>query len=417
MEGGAPERRADRRLVQDAVVEQIRACDAQWALRSVDDHDIRMKVTDSVIGSMARMSRFEVDDEDRSYIKWRVRKMVKEYLDSYDYLNQSDSERPRSCSPSRLDAQGRSRSRSRSCSPRGRHRELSGSPTPKRESEPTRFQRSDRVVCNVGAAAGWVPGNVQSVNEKDPEDRANTLPYVVKLDPPDGRLISVQNDDSSAVRAEVCFGLRAGGLIFTLFCLPMHSAKTKRFGVGGRVACAVEDDTGDHSLWAAGTVLDVDYSVEEIATDLLAGGDWKGNAGRVLNQAREKQAAVPYRVQLDTGGEVLVHQDEHWLVRDSLLQAEGPRQAADGTHCVERIEKSKRGDEWEVVDHATCHVRRLCPPPASAPAISSTSVAAPAPAPVPAPACASASAADLFRCGQVRLFGMNSGPIRYSAKK
>merc|ERR1711924_361623 len=110
--------------------------------------------------------------------------------------------------------------------------------------------------------------------------------------------------------------------------------------------------------------------------------------------AREKQAAVPYRVQLDTGGEVLVPQDEHWLVRDPLLQAEGPRQAADGTHCVERIEKRKRGDEWEVVDHATCQVRRLCPPPA--------------------PACASASAADLFRCGQVRLFGMNSGPIRYS---
>ena len=40
MEGGAPERRADRRLVQDAVVEQIRACDAQRVLRFVDDYDI-----------------------------------------------------------------------------------------------------------------------------------------------------------------------------------------------------------------------------------------------------------------------------------------------------------------------------------------------------------------------------------------
>jgi len=39
-------------------------------------------------------------------------------------------------------------------------------------------------------------------------------------------------------------------------------------------------------------------------------------------------------VRLDTGCDVLVHRDEHWLVRDLALQREGVRIGADGTRCL-----------------------------------------------------------------------------------
>ena len=93
-------------------------------------------------------------------------------------------------------------------------------------------------------------------------------------------------------------------------------------------------------------MLEVDCSVEAEAATHLPDRDWSGIAGR-----------VPYRVQLDAGHKVLVHQDVHWLVRDLALQPEGPRQAADGTRCLTRLERRQRGDEWDVVDHATRQVR------------------------------------------------------------
>lgn len=69
------------------------------------------------------------------------------------------------------------------------------------------------------------------------------------------------------------------------------------------------------SVWSAGTVLEVDYSVEDKARQLLPHREWAGTAGR-----------VPYRVELDSGKMVLVHRDEHWLVRELALQADGRRQ-------------------------------------------------------------------------------------------
>ena len=131
-------------------------------------------------------------------------------------------------------------------------------------------------------------------------------------------------DDHDLCRAEVCFGQRAGALWFTLFCTPSRpSAVPKRFSVGERVACAVEDETDDFSAWSAGTVLEVDYSVKADAAALIPDRDWDGLA-----------ACIPYRVQLDTGCKVLVHKDEHWLLRDLALQAPGPRQTAKGTRAL-----------------------------------------------------------------------------------
>jgi hypothetical protein len=44
-------------------------------------------------------------------------------------------------------------------------------------------------------------------------------------------------------------------MLWTLYCLPVSQPRARRFGVSDRVACAVEDPTGDLSLWAAGLAL------------------------------------------------------------------------------------------------------------------------------------------------------------------
>ena len=69
---------------------------------------------------------------------------------------------------------------------------------------------------------------------------------------------------------------------------------------------------------------------------------------------------MPYQVRLDGGATVLVHQDEHWLIRDLELQPVGPRVAADGTRVVARMGKRKLSeDEWQTVDHVTRRCRKM----------------------------------------------------------
>jgi len=208
-----------------------------------------------------------------------------------------------------------------------------------------RFEKFDRVVCRIGGEYNWVAGTIQSLDEEDPSDPTGqtVLPYVVKLDPPVGRLISVPMDDNNVCRAEVCFG--HGELWFTLRCNVPRRAQPLRFGVGDRVACAVDDGSG--TAWAAGTVLDVEHNVEEAARAQSLTWDWSKGAG-----------IVPYRARLDSGMEVCVHRDVHWLVRDLALQPAGARQSADGTRELKRLVKRRRGDsEWELIDHATRKVR------------------------------------------------------------
>jgi hypothetical protein len=309
-------------LIEETVAAQIEVCDPGMALRPTEREDIIATVTQNVLGSMDRMRRSELDKEDRAYIKWRVSKMAREYLPA------------------------RSRSRSRS-------------PPPANSLKDVRFRRLDHVVCNVGGDTGWASGTVHRANDRDPQTPGSTLAYVVRLtDATKGPFISLPQDDASMIRAEVCFGLRPGGLYFTLYCLPTHSSSKRRFGVGERVACAIEDEAGEYTNWAAGSVTDIDYTVERAAANMPPGSSWGGSAGRILERALERQAIIPYRVHLDHGrGEVLVHRDEHWLIRDLELQMDGPRQAANGTRCLDRIDKRKNGDQWTVVDHETRRVR------------------------------------------------------------
>ena len=136
---------------------------------------------------------------------------------------------------------------------------------------------------------------------------------------------------------------------------------TRRFASGERVACAIEDESNDYSVWAAGTVRDVDYSIQEDAAALDPERDFTGARG-----------VVPYRVELDTGGMVLVHRDEHWLVRDLELQSPGPRQLPAGespresfASSLTRLERRHKGGmdaKWEAIDHMTRQVRDCEPP-------------------------------------------------------
>ena len=173
-----------------------------------------------------------------------------------------------------------------------------------------RFQKFERVVCKIGGERGWAPGTIQSLDEADPSDVTGQtkLPYVVKIDPPVGRLISVPYDESTICRAEVCFGQQdKADLDFALRCKPTRKEPQARFGVGDRVACAVEDASGDYTIWSAGTVVDVNYNVGADAKEL--GLEWDfADAGAAI---------LPYRVLLDSAlgsqqpTHVYIHRDVH----------------------------------------------------------------------------------------------------------
>ena len=174
-ESGAPMvGQAERDLVVDEVGAHIQMNDQDQLLRSGDLQDVLDTVTTKVLKVMAEDERTTLDEEDRAFIARRVRKMVSACLDDYE------AER----------------------------------------TKPTRYYRGERVVCRLGGDRPWASGVVASVNEEDPADPTGQakLPYVVKIDPPTSRLVSVPKDDYDLCRAECCFGQRAGALWFTLFC-------------------------------------------------------------------------------------------------------------------------------------------------------------------------------------------------------
>mmetsp|Transcript_16560 Transcript_16560/g.51538 ORF Transcript_16560/g.51538 Transcript_16560/m.51538 type:complete len:242 (+) Transcript_16560:477-1202(+) len=221
--------------------------------------------------------------------------------------------------------------RSRSRSP-----ERPVSPPPGPPPPPRRFRRGDRVVCQIGGKVGWAPGTINAVDELNPSDPTEVLPYVVKVDPPVGRLIIVPFDANAVCRAEICFGESvSGGEGMAVRCAPAREPKRpRRFAVGDRVAVAVEDPSDNFTDWAGGTVAAVDHHPKHYP-----------------------DAKIPYRVALDAGRVVLAHRDEHWLIRDLDLQDPGPRQAADGTNTLNKFVRRPKGGAWEMVDHGTRKVR------------------------------------------------------------
>ena len=284
-------------LIEAEATAGIRQCDPRLQLADTDFGDILAEVVDKVFGVMEEEERTELNDLDRGFIKEQTRRLTRASI---------PVERPR-----------------------------------------RRFAKSDRVVCKVDGERRWAPGTVQAINEDDPKDPTgqSLLPYIVRIDPPNSRLVSVQEDSADLVRVEVCFGQHAGANWFTAMCLPAQRRQRARprFAQGERVACAVEDATREYSDWAGGTVAAVGHAFD-FEGDLAPGS-----------------ATVAYKVQLDNGSTVLVHRDEHQLVRELALQPEGPRLAADGTRCVSKFAKRCAGDGWAIVDHSTRMVRRLPP--------------------------------------------------------
>ena len=290
--------------VEDKVETEIQRCDYDQVLSDTNYDGILRAVADEVFELLLEEMRPELSSKDHQYIEGKVARMVEEAL----------------AAPAR----------------------------------PFRFQKAERVVCRIGGEHGWAAGTIQALDEDDPQDPTgrSMLPYVVKLDAPINRLISVPHDEGSLCRAEVCFGRRDDALSFTLRCKPVRRPnQAQRFGAGDLVACAIEDESGDYSVWAAGRVSDVDYNVEQdvMMKDRDFGLSWNWT---------KKTGVIPYRVLLDSGEHVYVHNDVHWLLRDLALQPAGPRQSADGTRALKRMAKRRRGEDgWEMIDHATRKVR------------------------------------------------------------
>ena len=200
------------------------------------------------------------------------------------------------------------------------------------------YALGDRVVCNTGGPRGWVTGTVQHVNATD---HGQAVPYRIRVDPPTGGLVSAKSDSDRDLRREVCFGRHRMAAYFTRACLPVAVGKRPklRFAVRDKVVCLVEGSLPSEeeaAIWSPGIV---DALWQELAPQEVPG----------IGQ-------VPYGVLLQDGSIVLVHRDQHWLVRDATLQPAGL--AAEFSRFVKR---EVEPGQWELVDHQTCRVRP-CPP-------------------------------------------------------
>ena len=146
--------------ISAAVEEEINICDPKHNLGLGHFNDILSAVLAQVYEHMGSEQRSELNEGDLALIQKLVRRQATEHLASV-------------------------------CLPK------------------LRFEISDRVVCLIGGDRPWAAGKVQACNEPDPSDPTGQVrfPYVVKIDPPNGRLVSVPRDSHDLVRPEVGFGL------------------------------------------------------------------------------------------------------------------------------------------------------------------------------------------------------------------
>jgi hypothetical protein len=208
------------------------------------------------------------------------------------------------------------------------------------------------VWCNLGGDVGWAPGNVQAVDEPAPDNSGVVLAFVVMLDHPHRRLISVPFDRNACVRADVCFEAwpHAPDEARAQPCVQAASRKAPlklpdlRFAVGDRVACltAGPDGLDWPRRWSAGTVQEL----------------WHRQAGA------PERSAVPYTVALDfTAGSqqtttlVLVHQDEHHYVR--ALELQPASECPSGVALARFTTRRSQEHGWvEKVDQQTQKARK-----------------------------------------------------------
>lgn len=224
-----------------------------------------------------------------------------------------------------------------------------------------RFECGECVVCRL--PGGWAPGRVIEKKKSDLQDQTKEQTRLlseclhIRLDSASigGHRTVYMQDQRNYVRLELCFGQRPDAESFTRACLPPHQSRGSkraklRFAAGERVACLVEDDSGDYALWKGGTVTQLWPCVPSSEDDTV----------------EDEKLAAAYAVQLDNDCRVLVHGDNHKLVRDLIYQAEGVYNFG---FCGKRFTKRRDvgSGEWELVDQSTRRARACSPPPEEQP--------------------------------------------------
>jgi hypothetical protein len=215
-----------------------------------------------------------------------------------------------------------------------------------------RFALYDRVRCNLGSEVGWVSGNVQALNEPH---QGGSLPYVVMLDRPLKRLITVPTDGNHCVRAEVCFvdGPAGGPCAKAVSGSSTLKRAQLRFALGDRVACltAGPDGTAWPRRWTAGTVSGLWHQPVGAREGAAVPYVVKLDAGTVISNGQERWEDVQYEMN------VLIHQDDHLYVRALEHQPAGdcPSSMALARFTVQY--KEEKG--WtEKIDQQTLRSRR-----------------------------------------------------------
>jgi hypothetical protein len=167
--------------IEDAVSRQIDACDPARTLPGADFHHVLTEVTNIVLGVMIGGARTTLDEEDRDFIRARVRTMVRPGPGASEAMVVTEE-------PSRQ----------------------SGS-----QQAPTLLQRLDQVVCRLdgervgGVVRECLPAVDEASNAENDGQRSSKPQHVVHVvvNPPDNRLIAVLKDDCHLQRTAGCDGL------------------------------------------------------------------------------------------------------------------------------------------------------------------------------------------------------------------
>eukprot|EP00966_Prymnesium_polylepis_P153773 3550909-Prymnesium_polylepis.1 len=136
-----------RRCVEEAVATEVHACDPQKLLRTNQFGDIVEWLADRVCARMVQVQHTALDGEDFAYIRRTATRMVKVRLRPTD----------------------------------------------------RRFGEHDRVVCKLAGRRAWAAGIIVKLDFEDSDDPTGEtqLPYLVKIDPPNDRLVCAPADNDS----------------------------------------------------------------------------------------------------------------------------------------------------------------------------------------------------------------------------
>ena len=213
------------------------------------------------------------------------------------------------------------------------------------------FQCGERVLCSL--PDGWFRGTVIMLTQSDFPDGSPPLSNLVHIRLENALVEGHQKIyvQDKYVRREVCFGqLVETESYIEALVKQLQGVKQLRFAVGERVACLVEDDSGDNAVWKGGTV-------SQLRPRLSSSLSCPVGQGNGTN----KFAA--YTVQLDSDCRVFVPKDHHLLVRDLRCQPVGVHDAGAFGKRFSRQLRSDDSGQWDLIDLETRRKRACSPPP------------------------------------------------------